>query len=208
MEWCGVNAVGIRRRRRGCRRFWVSAARPIPLMWSIRYRSSRLRFDIMLTPNPSPLRTAWFAPIALLASVLTAQTPDSPKPVPMTEEPHHRLIFENSYVRVFRFSLPGHEATLLHPHDLPYVSVTLGAVDAINAVAGKPESHVVLTDGQVGYSHGGFAHIVRTDPGSPYNNLTIELLHPQGELRNLCQKITDGPLNDCPSGNVDKLPAD
>ena len=79
---------------------------------------------------------------------------------------------------------------------------------AINAVAGKPEMHLSMTDGQVGYSGSGFAHLVRTDAGSAYNNLTIELLRPQGEPRNLCHKITEGPLNDCPAGNVDKLPAD
>lgn len=146
-------------------------------------------------------------PIALFGSALCAQTPDAPKAVPMTEEPHHRVIFENSYVRVFRFSLPGHQATLLHLHDLPYISVALGPVDAVNAVAGKPEAHMALTDGQVGYSRGGFAHLVRTEAGSPFNNFTIELKHPQGEPRNLCQKVTDAPLNDCPPGNVDPLPA-
>jgi hypothetical protein len=161
----------------------------------------------MLTTKLLPFKTAWFVPIALFCSAVCAQTPDAPKAVPLTEEAHHRLIFENSYVRVFRFSLPGHEATLLHPHELPYVSVALGPVDAINAVAGKPEAHMALTDGQVGYSRGGFAHIVRTDAGSSFNNFTIELKHPQGEPRNLCQKITDGPLNDCPPGNADPLPA-
>ena len=161
----------------------------------------------MLTAKLCSFKTAWFVPIALLWSAVGAQTPDAPKPVPLTEEPHHRLLFENSYVRAFRFSLPGHEATLLHPHDLPYVSVALGPVDAVNAVAGKPEAHMALTDGQVGYSRGGFAHIVRTDAGSSFNNFTIELKHPQGEPRNLCQKVTDGPLNDCPPSNADPLPA-
>jgi len=160
----------------------------------------------MLSFNFLSLKTAWFVTIALLGSTLSVQTPDGLKPFPMADEPHHQLVFENSYVRVFRFSLPGHEATLLHAHDLPYVSVTLGPADFVNAVAGKPEAHAVMTDGQVGYSRGGFAHIVRTDAGSPYNNLTIELVRPQGEPRNLCQAITDGPLNDCPPSNVDALP--
>ena len=160
----------------------------------------------MFIPNTSLLKAAWFLPIALLGSALSVQTPDAPKPVSLAEEPHHRLAFENSYVRVFRFSLPGHDATLLHQHALPYLAVALGPADYINAVAGKPEAHVVLTDGQVGYSRGGFAHLVRTETGSPFNNFTIELLHPQGEPRNLCQKITDGPLNDCPSSNADTPP--
>jgi len=157
----------------------------------------------MLSPRLPSLKTVWLVPIVLFGSALCAQTPDAPKPVPMTEEPHHHLVFENSYVRVFRFSLPGHEAALLHPHDLPYVSVALGPADFINVVWGKPEAHAVLTDGQVGYSRGGFAHLVRTDAGSSFSNFTIELLRPQGEPRNLCQKVTDGPLNDCPASSAD-----
>jgi hypothetical protein len=161
----------------------------------------------MATLNLSSLKSVWLVPLALLGSALCAQTPEAPKSVPLKEEPHHRVLFENGHVRVFRFSLPGHQATLLHSHDLPYVPVSLGPADYVNAVAGKPEAHVTLTDGQVGYSRGGFAHIVRADAGSPVNNFTIELLHPQGDPRNLCQKVTDGPLNDCPSANRDAAPA-
>jgi hypothetical protein len=138
-------------------------------------------------------------PIAFLGAAAGAQTLDAPKAVPITAEPHHSIVLENSYVRVLRFSLPGHQATLLHEHALPYISVTLGPVDFINAVAGKPEAHVTMPDGKVGYSRGGFAHIARTDAGTPFNNFTIELLRPQGEPHNLCEKIVDGPVNDCPA---------
>ncbi|HEY2120611.1 MAG TPA: hypothetical protein VGH37_15580 [Candidatus Acidoferrum sp.] len=154
--------------------------------------------------NPASLKIAWLLSVTLLGSALWSQTPEATKPVLMQNEPHHRLLLENSYVRVFRFSLPAHDATLLHPHELPYVSVMLGPADFINAVAGKPEAHATLTDGQVGYSRGGFAHSVRTD-ATPFNNVTIELLQPQGEPRNLCQKIIEAPL-DCPPGDMDKLP--
>jgi hypothetical protein len=65
-----------------------------------------------------------------------------------------------------------------------------------------------MADGQVGYSRGGFAHIARTEAGSTFNNVTIELLHPQGEPRNLCEKIIDGPLNDCPNSDANKPPSD
>jgi len=70
--------------------------------------------------------------------------------------------------------------------------VALGPGDVINAVAGKPEAHLVMTDGQVGYSPGGFAHIARTDSGIPFNNVTIELLKPQGEVQNICVEIVPG----------------
>jgi hypothetical protein len=148
--------------------------------------------------NLAVIKKFWLLPIALLSAVAVAQTPDPPKPVPITAEPHHSIVLENSYVRVLRFNLPGHQATLLHEHALPYISITLGPVDFVNAVAGKPEAHTTMPDGKVGYSRGGFAHIVRTDAGTAFNNFTIELLRPQGEPHNLCDKIIDGPMNDCP----------
>jgi hypothetical protein len=146
----------------------------------------------MFPLNLSLLRTVWLLSIALLCSAPNIQTPAAPTAVPLATEPHHQLVLENSYVRVYRVSIPAHSATLLHQHDLPYVSVSLGPADFINAVPGRPEAHVVLADGQVGYSRGGFAHIARTDAGVVFNNVTIELLKPQGEPQNLCAKIVPG----------------
>lgn len=132
--------------------------------------------------------------LLLFAFSLKAQAPVA---VPIPKEPHHHLVFENSYVRVFRVSIPGHDATLLHQHELPYLYVSLGPADVVNAVADKPQARLVMADGQVGYSGGGFAHIARTDAGIPFNNVTIELLKPQGEPHNLCVKVIEGPFGDC-----------
>ena len=129
----------------------------------------------------------------------------APVGVPISKEPHHHLLLENSYVRVFRVSVPPHDATLLHQHDVPYVYVALGPGEVINAVAGKPEARLVMADGQVCYSPGGFAHICRTDAGLMFNNVTIELLKPQGEPRNLCaQIIPDGAAAPCGTTPADK----
>jgi hypothetical protein len=124
-----------------------------------------------------------------------------PAAVPTKDEPHHHLVLENSYVRVLHVEIPAQQATLLHAHALPYVSVAIGPLDFINAVSGKPEAHATLTDAQVGYSKGGFAHIVRTDAGTAFQNFTVELLKPQGAARNRCVKvIADLPVQDCPAG--------
>ncbi|MGA8145714.1 MAG: hypothetical protein WB987_17650 [Candidatus Acidiferrales bacterium] len=129
-----------------------------------------------------------------------AQAPAS-NPVPTKDEPHHHLVLENTYVRVLHVEIPGHEATLLHAHDLPYVSVTLGTADFVNALVGKPEAHATMADAQVAYSKGGFAHVVRTDAGAPFQNFTVELLKPQGAARNRCVKVVaDSPVQDCPAG--------
>ena len=137
-----------------------------------------------------------FASFSLAVS-LFAQAPSAPAPVAVNSEPHHHLVLENSYVRAWFFDIAGHESTLLHAHDLPYLAIALMPGDYTNAVAGKPEAHALLDDGQLNYSKGGFAHVVRTDAGSPFKNFTIELLRTQGAPRNRCVKVIDAPL-DCP----------
>jgi hypothetical protein len=64
-----------------------------------------------------------------------------------------------------------------------------------------------MADGQVGYSLGHFAHVARNLSDAPFNNVTIELLKPQGEPHNLCDKVVDGPVLTC-TGEVKGLPAD
>lgn len=147
------------------------------------------------------MKATLIAMMVLLVTITARAQAPAASAVPTKDEPHHHLVLENAYVRVLHVEIPAHDATLLHAHDLPYVSVTIGAADFINAVAGKPEAHVTLADAQVGYSKGGFAHIVRTDAGTPFQNFTVELLKPQGAARNRCVKvIADSPVEDCPAG--------
>ena len=137
------------------------------------------------------------AMLSFLAVSLTAQVPEN---VAMTEEPHHKLILENPYARIFRVAVPINKATVPHRHDHPYVAVSLGNNDFTNAVIGKPEAHVAQKDQQISYSDGGIVHTVRPEHGIPFKNITVELLRPQGAARNRCEKIVDGPLGDCKSG--------
>ena len=109
--------------------------------------------------------------------------------VPITKEPHHHLVLENSYVRVFRVEIISPDATLLHRHDNPYAYMSIGKAEFTNAVEGKPDTRVKMTDGQLGYSRGGFSHIIRTENDTPFYNLTIELLHPQGEMPSDARKL-------------------
>jgi hypothetical protein len=135
--------------------------------------------------------------LSVLAILAIPQNAPVAQNVATTEEPHHKLVLENTYVRVFRVGVPAHEATLLHRHDLPYVTVSLGANDFMNAVAGKPEAGVMQKDQQIGYSKGGFAHAIQPLNDSSFNNITVELLRPQGAPKNLCVHVVDGPVEDC-----------
>src|SRR5258706_15310366 len=133
------------------------------------------------------------------ASNLPLQYPTTPQgPVPLSEEPHHRLVLQNDFVRVYNVAVPELDSTFLHQHDLPYLYVVLGMADIINAIVDKPELHQVLQDGETHYSPGHFAHIVRTDSGMPFQNVTIELVRPQGTVKNLCKEVLPGAPTDCP----------
>ncbi|HYL82620.1 MAG TPA: hypothetical protein VE263_00170 [Candidatus Angelobacter sp.] len=129
-----------------------------------------------------------------LSASLQAQAPE---PMPLAHgtvpgEPHHHLKIENEYVRVYYVEVPPHENTQLHQHDHDYLFVTLGDSDVINAVRDKPEVHLVLKDGETHFTRGGFAHVARNLAGTPFRNITIELLKSQGEAHNQCGLVIPG----------------
>ena len=135
--------------------------------------------------------------LLVLTFSLNAQTPVPLAHGDVPGEPHHHLKIENSFVRAYYVEVAPHADTQLHQHDHDYIFVTLGATDVINAVLGKPEVHLVLKDGDVHFSRGGFAHVARNLSDAPFRNVTIEFLHAQGAVHNLCEKVVDGPLGDC-----------
>src|SRR3981081_4191540 len=58
---------------------------------------------------------------------LPPQNPTAPQgPVPISDEPHHRLVLQNDFTHVYNVMVPPLDATLLHQHDLSYLYVTLG----------------------------------------------------------------------------------
>lgn len=141
------------------------------------------------------------------APALSKQNPTAPTgPVPISEEPHHRLVLQNDFTRVYNVMVPALDTTLLHQHDVPYIYVTLGAADIINAIVGKPELHQTLQDGETHYSGGHFAHVARTDSGTPFRNVTIELLRPQGATKNLCKEVVPGGALNCVEEKKDTEP--
>ena len=123
-----------------------------------------------------------FATLFLLASSSAAQTsaPDTAPAIPMREEGHHHLIFQNSYVNVFFVEIPPGESTLRHHHDLPYVSIQPGGADAAPAPSGPPH---------IGYAAGNVTHAVTNSGKIPQRNIAVELVRPQGTVRDRCAAI-------------------
>jgi quercetin dioxygenase-like cupin family protein len=73
--------------------------------------------------------------LAFISFCFAQQTP--PTEVPVENEPHHHLVFENEYVRVFKVEVPPHQETLVHRHKRDYVVVTIGDAEVTNAIVGK-----------------------------------------------------------------------
>jgi quercetin dioxygenase-like cupin family protein len=122
-----------------------------------------------------------FCYILLTGALLTAISFAAKKPVPsqeveITAEPHHQLVFQNEYVRVFDVVVSPKDATLMHNHRHDYVYVVLGAAEISNEVKGRTPVKAAPPEGDVKSAEGGFAHVVRNVGATPFHNITVELL--------------------------------
>ena len=109
----------------------------------------------------------------VLAFVVLAQSSGE---VEITSEPNHHQVFVNDYVRIFDVSAPPKASTLVHWHRHDYAFVTLGDADLINARVGQKPTPLLLKDGDVRFTPGGFAHSITNRSNSVFRNITIELL--------------------------------
>lgn len=109
----------------------------------------------------------------LLISLSIAQ---SAPEVPITSEPSHHLALENEYVRVFRVEVAPHASTLLHRHSHDYFFVTIGDTNVSNEVERKAPVELHLSNGEVRFAEGNFAHVARNLSDRPFRNTAIELL--------------------------------
>lgn len=107
----------------------------------------------------------------LASSIVLAQTP-----VPVREEPHHHLKFENNFVRVFDVVVPPGDSTLFHIHEKDYTFVTLGEAVLKTQLLGKEEQDLNVKNGAVGFTRATITHRVRNVGTSLFHNLTVEIL--------------------------------
>lgn len=112
-----------------------------------------------------------------------------PAEVPVENEPHHHLVFENEYVRVFKVEVAPHEATLVHRHERDYVVVTIGDAEVTNAVVGKEPKKWSFKDGDVTFleatAEKSFAHKAVNESKRPFRNYTIEIKTGRGAASNI-----------------------
>lgn len=105
----------------------------------------------------------------------------TPSVVPIEQEPAHRLVLQNEYVRVFEVWLPAGAATLWHEHLHDGASVRLtDATVEDEAQEGNAETFR-LRRGEVAYgaTPTAFTHRVRNVGDTTFHNIYIELVTPQ-----------------------------
>jgi quercetin dioxygenase-like cupin family protein len=119
--------------------------------------------------------------IIALFSALGFFLPALQSPVPVANEPKHHLKFENQYVRVFDVVVPPGETTLFHTHSNDYVFVSIGDANLKGEVQGAAPADLILKDGEVRFTKATLTHRVTNQSGSPFRNITIEILKSPGE---------------------------
>jgi hypothetical protein len=133
--------------------------------------------------------------VACIAPALHGQT--IPGAVLAKREPHHHLTYEDSTIRVLRVRVPAHDTTLLHEHGPDYFWIALGASEVVNAKLGAPDATIKSQDLSIHYTPGKFAHVARNPGTAPFDNITVELLGAQTNVRNLCEYALAASPRNC-----------
>src|SRR6185437_3584514 len=126
------------------------------------------------------MRTSRALGLMFLATAALAQHQQS---VEITSEPSHHLVFQNEYVRVFDVMVAPKATTLVHKHNYDYLFVTLGDSDVVSVRPGEKPVALKLTDGEVRFTPGDFAHAAVNQADRPFHNITIELLKPSTNVK-------------------------
>ncbi len=107
--------------------------------------------------------------LALGTGVLTSasQWPVDLVAIPIEQEPRHRLVFANEFVRVLDVVLPPFYVSQNHTHVYDSVAVTI-----LPGVEG-PQGQSRI--GFAGYARGGYSHIITNQNTGPMRIVAVEL---------------------------------
>ncbi len=92
--------------------------------------------------------------------------------MPIEQEPRHRLVFVNEFVRIIDAMLPPLYVSQNHTHTLDNVSVTI--LPGLDGAQGQARV------GFAGFSRGGYSHIITNPNTAPMRFIAVELRAPDG----------------------------
>ena len=103
--------------------------------------------------------------------------------VPVEQEPRHRLVMSNEFVRFFLVEIAPHDRTLCHHHQHDYLMYVLGDAQIVSALRnGEPSAHT-YRGGDCDISSAGLVHVVENLKDTRFRNLLVELPPEVGELQ-------------------------
>jgi quercetin dioxygenase-like cupin family protein len=115
--------------------------------------------------------------LVLLAGVSAAQQ----QPVPVDQEPHHKVVLRNDFVEVMHVTLPAGERTLYHTHSHDRAAVELSTSPISQQRVGEAEGPVGPTQpGDLSVATlagGGYSHRVHNAGSGVFEVLDVEFLH-------------------------------
>jgi quercetin dioxygenase-like cupin family protein len=125
--------------------------------------------------------TLWLG--AMLMFILIPASFAQDKPIPVENEPHHKVVFKNESVEVMRVNLKPDERTLYHTHAHDRAAVELCTTSITQQKVGEAEAPAYpIKPGDVSVSAtgpGGYSHRVHNVGSSFFEVLDVEFLqHP------------------------------
>jgi quercetin dioxygenase-like cupin family protein len=103
----------------------------------------------------------------------------SDDPVAVEQEPHHRVVFENQYVRVLDVVVKPGEITLFHKHSLDNIPVILTDADNKTQFAGKDWEPTPAKAESVGFIPGAakpYVHRISNQGSTVFHVIDVEVL--------------------------------
>lgn len=103
--------------------------------------------------------------------------------ISVADEPHHHLIIDTDYVRVYAVEIAPRHRTLCHLHTLPYLLYVAGEAEIVSAPRnGDAQKHHYFAD-YCDYASAGLEHVVDNLADTPFRNLVFETLPTAEQLR-------------------------
>jgi len=110
----------------------------------------------------------------------SAQQPNTQQPIPVDQEPHHKVVLKNDYVEVMHVTLAVDERTLYHTHMHDRAAVELSNTSISQQKVGDPEDAPAATkpgDVSIGTARAGeYSHRVHNLGPEIFNVVDVEFL--------------------------------
>ena len=114
--------------------------------------------------------------VFLLSQQLFAQ--DLQTGVPIEQEAHHRIVFENKNVRIYDALIPPGDLTQFHTHSVDSVGVVINGGKGTNEFLGKTPIEFTAVAGNAGFTKATYTHRVGNVGTSPLRFVGAEVKAP------------------------------